>query len=167
MFSWHQTKKQQEVQQLLSRINNVTQPNQSPFAGEYRGETRSNRSLPVLLCPWENDEACVDECATAVTKDISSTGVSFILRQPIRAADLAIGFWLAAHDEPIETTDPVFVMGEVRQYAEIGGGYWQIGVKLVERLDNEFQQQIQRLKPIAARLVPPGELKRMAPSQMH
>jgi hypothetical protein len=164
MFSFDRSKRKNDVEKLLRRVSDLTVPNQSPWDGDFRAEHRLNRSLPVLLVPWENGAARTDECATAVTKDISGQGLSLILRQPFRGQEVVIGFWLATLHESAPDSDPEFLLGEVRQNVEIGGGFWQIGVLLTERLAPSHKE-IRRLAPIAARLVPPSGLSRVAPSE--
>lgn len=158
-MSFFRNKKSEDLERLLSRIADLTMPNLAPLSGDNRSQNRCNRSLPVLIAPWEHDTAEVSECATAVTKDMSDRGISLILRQPFRGDRVVIGFWISTRHHPAHEFDPYFIVGEVRHNFEIGGGFWQIGIEPTERLDRDHAEEIDRLRPIAAKLVPLASLK--------
>lgn len=144
MFSFGKRGKLRELRGLLRRLVDLTSPNMPPLEGESRSEGRSNRALPVLLVPWEQGEAVVQESIYTVTKDFSERGLSLILPQPIRADRLVVGIWLES---------PRFVLGEVRQKTPIGGGFWQLGVELTDLLEPAQHPQTASLVPLVAQLV--------------
>lgn len=144
MFSFATRKKQNEVQRLLRRAMDTTSPNRPPLDGELRGESRSNRTLPVLLVACVDGRPTAEERIIALTKDFSSRGVAVVLPQPFRAEHVLIAFWLEGH--------PEFVRGQVRQNVPLGGGYWQLGVELTERLSIATSPELGALLPLAARL---------------
>jgi hypothetical protein len=146
MFSFARRRQHVEVHKLVRRFIDHSSPNQSPTSGDARWEDRSNRTLPVLLVPYDGAEACVDELTHAVTKDLSSQGLALVLPQPFRAEQVVIGFWSEAHTH--------FVLGRVRQNVPLGGGFWQLGVELTALVDLWEHPEIQRLVPLAVRLAP-------------
>ena len=148
MYSFGRRRRECEVRSFLRQLVDLTSPNVPPLEGEARSEDRSNRSLPTLLVPWERGEPVVDESAYAITKDFSERGVSLTLPQPFRADQIVVGLWLGS---------PRFVLGEIRQNTPLGGGFWQLGVELTGLLDPAEHPQLERLVPMAARLVPHRE----------
>ncbi len=144
MFSFTTRKKHLEVHRLLRRAMDATTPNRPPIEGESRWEERSNRTIPVLLAPYAEGCPCLGEHAIALTKDLSSQGVAIVLPQPFRADEVVIGFWLENR--------PEFLLGRVRQNAPLGGGYWQLGIELTERLDPSPNPATESLLPLIARL---------------
>ena len=145
MFSFDGRKRCVEVRGFLRQLVDLTSPNRPPLAGELRSENRSNRSLPALLAPWEDNGPVVDESTYALTKDFSERGLALVLHQPFRAVHIVVGLWLES---------PRFALGEVRQNAPLGGGFWQLGVKLTGLLDSAESPQIQCLVPLMTRLLP-------------
>ena len=146
MFSFARRRQRLEVHKLVRRFIDTTSPNQSPSAGEARWENRSNRSLPVLLAPYDGAEVRVDELTHAITKDLSSEGLALVLPQPFRAEQVVVGFWSEAHTH--------FVSGQVRQNVPLGGGFWQLGVELTALLALSEHPDIKRLVPLAIRGCP-------------
>ena len=124
MFSFGKRKKQLEVQQFVRRVIDTSSPNLPRMDGDSRWETRSNRTIPVLIAPLEDDGPVVDDAAYALTKNLSSQGAALVLLQPFRAQPVIIGFQL----ESLRG----FLIGDVRQIVSIGGGYWQLGVEFTE-----------------------------------
>jgi hypothetical protein len=145
MFSFGTRRKEGEVRRLLRQLVDLTSPNMPPLEGEFRSEGRSNRALPVLLAPWEQDKPVVEESTYAITKDFSERGLSLILPQPFRADEFVVGVWLES---------PRFVLGKIRQNTPLGGGFWQLGVELTDLLDSAEAPQIASLVPLASYLVP-------------
>ncbi|HVC95639.1 MAG TPA: hypothetical protein VND64_18240 [Pirellulales bacterium] len=146
MFSFIRRREHVEVHKLVRRFIDASSPNQSPSDGDSRWEDRSNRTLPVLLAPYDGAEVCVDELTHAVTKDLSSQGLALVLPQPFRAEQVVIGFWSEAHT--------YFVLGLVRQNVPLGGGFWQLGVELTALVALSDHPEIKRLVPLAVRLAP-------------
>lgn len=135
-----------EVNRVIRRLINNFVPNRIPLKGESRWELRSNRTMPVLLVPYDNNDLSVNEVAYALTKNLSSRGLALVLHQPLRAEQVVVGIWSNAH--------PYFVSGKVRQMLALGGGFWQIGVETEELLCPKHSPELARLLPWAARLDP-------------
>jgi hypothetical protein len=145
MFFSAQRKKQFEACRFILRLVDQTTPNLPSVAGEARIESRSNRTLPVILAPVENERAIAQEASFALTKDLTGHGLALVLSQPFHAEDVLIGFW--------NETGPGFVRGKLCRNMPLGGGFWQLGVEVLEVVDVDFLG----LKPLVAmaeRLVP-------------
>ncbi len=148
MFSFNARKKRLEVRKYLARICDLTTPNYAAPSDEERSEDRHNRSIPTLICPWENNLPCVDEAAFVLTKDISDAGIGIVANQPICADDVLVGLWL----EENGSESPWFFLSEVRRNAPLGGGFWILGIELTEFANHEYQNVLKPLRKLAERL---------------
>ena len=145
MFSFDTRKRLNQVRTFVRHVVDVTSPNLPPLEGESRSENRSNRVLPALLAPWEDGGPSVDEISYALTEDLCDRGLSLVLHQPFKAVQVVVGLWLES---------PRFALGDVRQNVPLGGGFWQLGVELVDLLDPAEYPDLQSLVPLAAYLRP-------------
>jgi hypothetical protein len=144
---WFQSRdKHVEIHRVIRRLINASTPNRIPLNGESRWELRSNRTIPVLLVPYDDNELSASELAYALTKNLSSRGLALVLHQPFRAEQVVVGIW--SHDQAH------FVSAIVRQCVSLGGGFWQIGVEATELLSTAQCPDLTRLVPWAARLDP-------------
>jgi hypothetical protein len=157
MFSFSRQKRENQLRSFLARAIDLTNPQLAPTDGETRVFDRYNRTIPVLVTPWERGGPVIGESASAVTKDLSSQGVSVILQQPYRCVDVVVSFWLPESPHIASSNGPTFVLGEVRQNAQIGGGYWQLGISFAELLQVSDRRELELLVPVAAKLLPPGD----------
>jgi len=164
-FSFKERNKQIELRNCLRRIVDITSPNLPPLEGDARSDNRYNRTIPVLLAPWEDDGPVVDESATALTKDFSELGIALVLHQPFRAEQVVIAFRLSSEPRLEVGSTLYFVLGSVRQNAPIGGGFWQLGIMLTDLLNRADLPQLEPLVSITSDLVPspanelPGPVK--------
>jgi len=145
MFSFDTRKRLCEVRSFVRQVVDLTTPGLPPDSGEFRADGRSNRALPVLLTPWEDDQPVVEESTYAITKDLSDRGLSLVLQQPLKSVHVVAGLWLES---------PRFALAEVRQNSPLGGGFWQLGLELVQLLDAAEFPQVQSLIPLAGWLAP-------------
>jgi hypothetical protein len=145
MFSFDSRKRMYEIRTFVRQFVDLTSPNMPPRGGECRAEDRSNRAIPALLAPWEDGRPVVDESTYALTKDFSDRGLSLVLHQPFKSLQVVVGLWLESGR---------FALGDVRQNVPLGGGFWQLGVELVDLLDPAEFPEVQSLVPLTARLVP-------------
>ena len=156
MFSFGKRKKQVDVHRLLRRIVDSSSPNMPRNQDESRWEDRPTRILAVVLAPYADNRPSLDESTTALTKNISSQGVCLLLPQPFRAEQVVVGFWQEDQAE--------YVLGEVRQNAPFGGGFWQLGIELIERISPAECPALRDLAPLAADLVPSAVPAALLPS---
>jgi hypothetical protein len=152
MFLFGRSTQSHAVSGFIRQLVDLTSPNRPPLDGDSRADTRSNRSLPALLAPWERGNPVVEEVAYALTKDFSDRGLALVLPQPFRAVDVVVGLWLGS---------PRFVLAEVRQNAALGGGFWQLGIEITELVDSG-SPAIRPLAPLATRLIPMPSAARSA-----
>lgn len=161
MFFTREKGEQNQLQGYLRRILDLTSPN-LPRQVEFRGHDRHNRSIPVVLTPWENGMPIVSETVTALSKDISDQGLSVIISQPFRCDEAVVGFWLPH----VQDYDPWFFRGLVRPNVPIGGGFWALGLEATELLTVSYGSEVARLVPLVTKLLPPTALEKSPPSAM-
>ncbi len=151
MFSFSPRKRRVDIESCMRRICDRTTPNYPlPVSNQHRQEQRYNRTIPVLLGPWRDHRVALDECTWGVTKDICDRGVGVVLNQPFRAESAVIGFWLP----PDIMSEPWFFLGETQGLGQIGGGFWLLGIELVELANHHHQDKFEALRPLAAQLLP-------------
>jgi hypothetical protein len=144
---WFQSRdKQAELHRVIRRLINASTPNRAPSQGESRWESRSNRTIPVLLVPYDDNVLSTGELAYALSKNMSTRGLALVLHQPLRAEQVVVGIW--------SNQQAHFVLATVRQSGPLGGGFWQIGLEAKELLSPASVPDLTRLMPWAARLDP-------------
>lgn len=152
MFSFAVRKKKTDTVRYVRRLSDLTTPNMGTMGELSREENRYNRTLPALLCPWEREQAVVEECAFVLTRDLSDHGIGLTLNAPFTAEDALLGFWLPSD----EMSEPWFFVSRTRRLTPMGGGFWSLGVELVEFANPNYGEQLEILKPVALHLLPHG-----------
>ncbi len=157
MFSFRRRPKNPSIHKVIRKFLSAVHPELGPSEREARWEYRLHRTAPVLLAPYD-DELSLGEASYALTKNLSDSGLALVLPQPFRAERLAVGFWFGdqAH----------FVLAQVRQNVPLGGGFWQLGVELLETLDPAQSPMIRRMLTLAARLDPRLNQEALAANQL-
>ena len=148
MFSFEDRNRQLEVHSVLRRVMDESSPNRPPEEGDSRWEDRSCRTIPVVLAPYDDGRPIVDEATIALTKDISSQGMALVLTHPFRAGQVVVGIRQEDHLECL--------LGEIRQNAPLGAGFWQIGIELIEHLMPTEHPGLSALAPLAQKLKAPS-----------
>jgi hypothetical protein len=146
MILFHKRKNTNEVQRLIRRAMDVSAPKMVLEDCEERADSRVMRAMPVILAPWEDDRPKIDEHTIALTKDLSSLGLAVVLPQPFRAEEVVIG--LLIEDQPF------YVRAWVRHNVPLGGGFWQLGLELAQRVTPGDYPALMLIDPITARLRP-------------
>jgi len=156
VFSFSRRRERVEISGFIRHLVNVTTPNLPPTGGEQREQRRVNRSLPVLLAPWVGKRPLVDQAVTAMTKDIGDVSVGVVMQKPLAAVEqVALGFMLPVRDGTNLESEPSFVLGNVRQIAPIGGGYWLAGIELDRILGTSGGAHFDELVAMTKQLTPP------------
>ncbi len=147
MYSFDKRKDQLDVHKFMRRIIDTSTP--VPSAVDQRWEGRSLRAMPVLICPVQDGTPIVDEATFALTENLSSDGVSIVLPSELAAYRVVVGFWVESRVE--------LVLGQVKRQAPLGGGFWRLGVQLLEQANrgsfpawNELSTLVKQLDPEAA-----------------
>ena len=150
MFSFDRGKKVVDVQSHVRRLLDLTVPTLTYGLSEIRGEDRSNRTIPALLCAWEKDRPLLESHLYVVTRDLSSHGMSLVMQQPFRAEEVLIAICL---DSEV-MAEPWYFLGMSRGLRRIGGGFWTIGVELTEVVTHSHRHKLTALKGLVEQLRP-------------
>ncbi len=132
MFVQSNKERERQAQALLSQIARMTNPELVPVQQEHRQDVRRSRVFPVLLTPWEDGVAAIADSVYALTKDVSDHGLALVLQAPYRIQMAVVGLVMPSPDALDADAAPQFVLGAARQNVPLGGGYWQLGLKLTE-----------------------------------
>ena len=151
MFSFTKNRKTVDMAAYLRRICDITTPNHLGMGDEGRSENRYNRTMPVLICPWRDEQAVVEKTLYGLTSDISDRGISLTLAHPHPADDLLLGLWASKE----QSAEPWFFLGSVCSATAMGGGFWTIGVALSEYANDDYSEQLLEVRPKAEILLPP------------
>lgn len=146
MFSFKKRNTQMEVHRVVRRVMDTSSPNRPPSEGDERWESRSNRTIPILLTPFEDGVALPTRSVFAVTKDLSSQGVAVIADHRPDYEAILVGILVDG--------EPVFARAAVRQAHPLGGGFWQLGIELLELATLETCGRLDDVARIARYLNP-------------
>lgn len=83
-----------------------------------------------------------------LTKDLADVGIGIVINQPIYAKELLVALWPDEDD----SESAWFFVSEVRRNAQLGGGFWILGVELTSFANEEYQKVLAPLLPLAKRL---------------
>ena len=140
MFSFATRTEQNDVQRLIRRIMDASAFSQIHTEGESRVESRSNGTMSIVLTPCEQGSALLDKSVFAITKDWSSRGLSVITKDRQNSDSVVLGFLIESR--------PYLLLGKVRTTIPIGGGFWQLGIELMELLRLESSPGLSELLPL-------------------
>lgn len=112
------------VQSFVLKIVNNGCPELRALIEGPRLDRRVNLTMVVLMLPLEKKRPQVAQAFTAVTKEFSATGVGVVLDGPKALDKVILGFrW---------ETEMVFVWAEAMHLSPMGGGFYQLGFRLIE-----------------------------------
>ena len=158
-FSFLSRKKQHDAAPYLRRLVDLTIPN-PPVASEYRSGRRYNRSIPVMVGPFDPNGENQSDFQFAITKDIVDLGLGIITTHELDMDEVTIAFWLREAD--MET--PYFFRGTIQGCTPIGGPFWQVGLGVEEFLNADYPMIVERLTPVVAQLVRRAEVSLAEPT---
>jgi len=139
-----------ELYPYIRRICDLTTPNLTTTSMSGRSENRYNRTIPTLITPWQVNKPIVDRSAVCITCDLADRGIGLVLCEPCYLKQVVLGYWLRTDLMP----EPWFFIADVKRNAEIGGGFWTLGVELIEFANRDHKRQLRPLRNIAGRLLP-------------
>ena len=100
----------------------------------------------------DDEKPFVDEWSTCLTSDLSDRGARLVLSQPLHAEQVLLGYWI----DDADMTEPWFFLADVRRCRAAGGGFWNLGVELMEFANDSLREEIAPLRKFAERLLPPA-----------
>jgi hypothetical protein len=146
------------LQQFLERVAGLTDINGNVDAITVRRDHRMPRSFPVFLVPVEQEEFLWDRAMYGFCQDISERGMGIVVGRHFEGEQVVIGLWPVNEMVTAASTQPGFIRGEVRNQAEIGAGFYRLGVQ-GQGLIGESHPQYQALFQRAKSLLPPEQLR--------
>lgn len=115
-----------EVQSfILKFVNNHSNVAES-IALYKRKETRARLNVVILVIPYEDGKLRLDQGFTAVSKEFSTTGMSFILPEPRGLDQVVIGLKFLGEMK--------FLLSRAIHLTPMGGGFYQLGLEFIEIL---------------------------------
>jgi hypothetical protein len=136
MFSFFRQKKQNEVRDCVQRILNRSAPNPSEFE-DLRLDPRYDRSVPVILIPWDR-EPLVEHACYALVQNLSDFGARLIAQKPILVEELLCCF---------AVDDVQFLLATVQRSKPLGGGFWECGIRFSESITPAAHLRLDDLQP--------------------
>ena len=153
VFSFLARRKVLEIHPYLRRLCDLTAPKAVSEDDALRAGSRYNRTIPTLICPWQDERPLAAEAMIALTKDLSDFGLGVVMTREPWVGSVVVGFWPTRE----VSSRPWFFRGQTRRGSEIGGGYWLVGVELEEFMEDRFAE-LESLMPLAQQLLPPETL---------
>jgi hypothetical protein len=102
-----------------------------------RLDGRVNLTVVVMIVPIEKGELCIQQGFAAVTKEFSSAGVAVVLDGPLGLDDVFLGFRLPG--------GITWLRARAKHLSPMGGGFFQLGFRLLEKICNEDYPQLQEV----------------------
>ena len=119
--------KGREVQTFMLKLVNENCPQLRALMEGPRVEARVNLTLVVAVIPVERGKPAFHHRLNTVTKEVTTQGVALVLSDCHAIDDVILGFpW----DGSMK-----FTLGSARHLSPMGGGFWQLGIKLREIVD--------------------------------
>ena len=125
------------VQSIILNIINAHYAKSKMVIDGPRSEERVNMSIPIVVVPIHEDVPKLNQAITAVTREFSTTGVSFSVESPNvpRTAVIILK----------NENQPVFINAELKHLDPMGGGFFQCGYKLTSMFDDSKYPEIHEL----------------------
>jgi hypothetical protein len=130
-------KKEPAVQSfLVSFLNEHCPALRSRLEGP-RLEGRVNLTQVLSVVPIESGKPLVRKAFYATTKEFSTTGVALVVDQPYGLDEAVLGFRRRG--------TIVWIRAKARHLHPLGGGFFQLGMKLTERLETDDCRELEKL----------------------
>ncbi|MGA2068905.1 MAG: hypothetical protein ABSG86_28380 [Thermoguttaceae bacterium] len=114
------------VQSFVLKLLNNNCPDLRDRLDGPRLEGRVNLTLVALVVPSEDKKPLVRQAFTAVTKEFSSRGVALALDEALGLNEAFLGFSYGGGVQ--------WLRAKAKQLSPMGGGFYQLGFRLVEQL---------------------------------
>ena len=125
------------VHSLVLKLVNNHCPKLTAMQEGPRGDSRVNLVVAVMIVPIENKQLQVQQAFTAITKEFSSDGVGVVLNQPKGLDQAVLGFRVEGEMN--------FVRAQARHLDPMGGGFYQVGLQLIEIVSLSDYPQLRSL----------------------
>jgi len=102
-----------------------------------RLEGRVSLTKPVMVVPIEGEKIMTRRAFAALTKEFSNSGVAVFVDHPFGPDDVVLGFRLGASIG--------WILAKAKHMHAIGGGFFQLGFRLIERLHLSDHPQLEKI----------------------
>lgn len=102
-----------------------------------RVEGRVNLTVVVLVVPLEKGVIRADHSFSALSKEFATGGMSLVLNQPRAVDEVLIGFWCEGQMK--------YLRGKAKHLSPIGGGFYQLGVELMQMVHASDHPGLEKL----------------------
>jgi hypothetical protein len=92
-----------------------------------RVEGRVNLTLVLTVVPMERGKPLLRKAFCATTKEFSTSGVALVVDRPYGIDEALLGFR--------RNGSTIWLRGNARHLCPMGGGFFQLGLRLTERLE--------------------------------
>lgn len=116
--------KASRVKSFILKLVNNNCPELLALRPGRRLDSRVNLVVVVLVVPLENGRIKPEQAFTAITKEFSNIGVALVLDRTSPLSQAIIGFRFEG--------EMTYLLGEVRHFSPLGGGFFQLGFRLLE-----------------------------------
>jgi hypothetical protein len=117
-------KEDYRVQSFVLKLVNNNCPELKAMMEGPRLDSRVNMVVVVMIIPVENKRLQIRQAFTAVTKEFSTTGVAVVLDRPQNLSEAILGFRIEG--------EMVFMRARAKHLSPMGGGFHQLGFKMIE-----------------------------------
>jgi len=125
--------KQSDAQQVLAALRNQSEGGKVRRFERRHCEGRTNLSIGILVFPLNDESPDIARAFTAVTKDVSTTGIGLVTNRTIPTAEALLRLSGASETRLLRTT--------VRNRKELGQGWVRFDMELTGVADkNEYPQ---------------------------
>jgi hypothetical protein len=125
------------VQSLVLKIVNNNCPELKALIEGPRVDSRVNLVVVVMIVPIEGKRPVVRRAFTAVTKELSATGVAVVLDRPHQLDEVILGFR--------QEGEMYFVHAQAKHISPMGGGFYQLGFQMTEVIATGDYPELQSL----------------------
>lgn len=148
MFSFTRRRKQIDASPHLRRIIELSAVVEPASENDQRLTRRIARTLPVMVCPWNDGELDYDQVGLAFTKDIGDGGIGLLATQNEDAGDLVVG----AFPDAERMNEPAYFLGKVRKCLPFCAGFWELGLEVTEYLNTDHRHLLEPLNVVVMKM---------------
>ncbi len=130
-------KKEPAVQAFILSLLNQNCPALRDRLDGPRLEGRVNLTMVVMVVPVEEEGPQIRRAFTAISKEFSSSGVAVVIDHPYGADEAFLGFRLRGN--------MTWVRAKAKHLHPMGGGFFQLGFRMTERLHTADHPQLANL----------------------
>jgi hypothetical protein len=143
MFFWKSQNKQLKAQCALARLADQATMGKVRRLDERRSERRTTFSVGVWVIPMNGAVPEIADIFVALTKDLSSKGLSVITNRFLGTSEVLICF--------SGESEKTFLRADIRNCEKLGLGWLQLGMEVTEIVELEEYPQLKEVSEMVIR----------------